>query len=449
MCIIFIEHFLCRYFHQFDLLITPSSRDINILGYLLYSRAVSTATMRRELNKLSSRSEIPDTEFPIAHLSNHPIPEYLHTLNSNSVTLGAGMLNTTDQIIFTVPRTVKNCNISTFAAIEGLTTAIMVTNEISSNKYSFDVPCYIPDGSQFKFRMVCQHPETTKVTDNFLISAKNKNSNNIFYEFSGSPMTMNILNTFSNIVMTMESEEVLVMNTMNIMVTRTASYDSTDIDEIQITASNTLNMAECWIGTISGINPETPTVNKSGQQIILGGIISLSKVFTVQLVNVQNPSSHNSNIEFGILTAHSDGTQGEEDQTPILFTLCDYPCRTCSSFDECVSCFPPLHPVFSTGPQLYFYVHYLSQCVEECPIHYYENSPITCDRCRTTCKECFGVASNCTICYEFTYLIQECLHTGCTPTASCLAACPPHYYQNEDQMLCQRKKYIIYIISLL
>ena len=307
-----------------------------------------------------------------------------------SVTLGAGMLNTTDKIVFTVPRTVKNCNISTFTAIQGLIIGHMETNEISSNKFSFDVPCYIPN--QFKFGIVCQHPETTKVTDNFLISAKIKNSNHIFYESSGSPMTMNILNTFSNIVMTMESEEVLVNNTMNIIVTRTASYDSTDIDEIQITASNTLNMAECSVSIISGINPEIPTVNKSGQQITLGGIISLSKVFEVQLVNVQNPSEHN-NIEFGILTAHSDGTQGEEDQTPTLFTLCDYPCRTCSSYDECASCFPPLHPVFSTGPQFYFYVHYLSQCMEECPINYYENSTITCDRCRTTCKECFGIAS--------------------------------------------------------
>ena len=360
-----------------------------------------------------------------------------------SVTLGAGMLNTTDQIVFTVPRTVKNCNISTFTAIQGLTTAIMETNEISSNKFSFDVPCYIPDNNQFKFGIVCQHPETTKVTDNFLISAKIKNTNHIFYESSGSPMTMNILNTFSNIVMTMESEEARVMNTMNIIVTRTASYDSTDIDEIQITASNTLNMAECSVSIISGINPAIPTVNKSGQQITLGGIISLSRVFEVQLVNVQNPSEHN-NIEFGILTAHSDGTQGEEDQTPALFTLCDYPCRICTSFDECASCFPPSHYVFSTGPQFYFYVHYLSQCVEECPIHYYENSTISCDRCITTCKECFGVASNCTLCYELTYLYQECLLPPCTPTASCIATCPPHYYQNENELLCLRKKYIYY-----
>ena len=406
-----------------------------------------TLTHRLILNITHPAQFMGFSVIPANYITSH-IATYQFT-----VTLGAGNLSTNDQIHFTPPPTVKNCDINTLAKIEGITSPIIDKYyEEVNNRYAFDVPCSLPERNMFTFGITCQNPETTKETANFIIFAKIKDTNHKFYLSSGCPLTMNIPNHFAtDIVMTMKRKEAGVKNIFNLTVTRTASYESTEIRQIKIRADSSLNITECSVMALSGMSPGSLTQSIiSEEELIIEGFTSLSHIFIFQLIDIKNPLLRSDNIQFRVSTRHIEGYIGEEAETNILKTKCNYPCLTClhSHPNYCESCFLPSDPVFPPLlPQPYFYLHALSQCVDECPEGYYENDPTTCAACETNCKNCSKIASNCTSCHKFTYLYQKvCEMPPCTQSASCIETCPPHYNQNSTHWLCQRKYIIIIII---
>ena len=362
-----------------------------------------------------------------------------------SVTTDVGGLNIAHRIYFKFPDTVRGCTSSTILATQGISSSITNKNyDSSTNKYSFDLPCAINPQSLFKFGIECLfNPETTRTTEEFQVQAAVITTEDIFYVSRGSPITMNSLNTFGGVVISMTDSRPLVNNTFSLTVTRTANYPSTHIDQVQIIFPNYINISSAGYNLISGITVGTVTFTITGQVILLGGIAQLSQVFCVELLDIQNPPLSTNDIILNVLTFHSDGTQGEQADSNILHTACDFPCETCevSTATNCLSCFPSNNPVYPIGiPEAYFLVPNLKRCLDNCPSTYYENAPAVCDLCHASyCKDCDVISTNCTSCYPNNFLHMH----------SCIIPCPPHYYQNDNDWLCERNIYIyIYIYSL-
>ena len=360
-----------------------------------------------------------------------------------SVTTGVVGLNTSSRLNAVFPNTVRECTTSTIIATQGISSPI--TNKYydsSTNKYSFDIPCDVNPQSLIKFEIECLfNPETTKTTEEFIVEAAIITTGDIFYLSRGSPVTMSSLNTFGGIAISMTDNRPLVNNTFSLTVTRTANYPSTHINQLQIIFPNNMNISSASYSLISGITVGTATQTITGQVILIGGITQLLQVFCVDLLYIQNPPLSSDDIILNVLTLHSDGTQGELADSNILHIGCDFPCQTCegSTATNCLSCFPANDPVYPIGiPEAYFLVPNLKRCLISCPNTYYENAPAVCDLCDPSyCKDCDVISTNCTSCYPNKFLHMH----------SCIIPCPPHYYQNDNDWLCERNIYIyIYII---
>ena len=360
-----------------------------------------------------------------------------------SITLGDGGMGIGDQIYIKIPSTVTDCDCNTIIATQGFSSPIINPNyESNSDKYYFNMPCDVPGETELKFEMDCNNPETTHDTDDFLIQSAIIATEDIFYEISGSSVIMNILNTFDSVAITISDNRPLVNNTITLTVTRTANYPSTHIDRIVILFPNSMNISSADYRLGSGISG-TIKFNREIHEIIIRGITQLLHIFTLDLLFIQNPPLSADDIQLMVMTSNSvGGFQGERTYTNILHTICDFPCQTCeiSNVINCESCFPeldPAHPIDT--PQAYFLVPNLKQCLDECPLTYYENETAVCDLCDpSSCKHCDISSTNCTSCYP-----EKFLHMN-----SCIAPCLPHYYQNDIDWLCERMIYIyIYIKS--
>ena len=360
-----------------------------------------------------------------------------------SVTTDIVGLNTSHRIYFKLPDTVRECSSSTIIATQGISSPIIAQTYDSTTKYySFPIPSAINPQNLFKFEIECLfNPETTQITDEFVVQVAVITTGDIFYLSRGSPITMNSLNIFGDAVISMTDNRPLVNNTFSLTITRTANYPSTHIDQLQIIFPNYMNISSASYSLISGITVGTVTFTVTGQVILIGGITQLLQVFCVELLDIQNPPLSSDEIILNVLTLHSDGTQGEQTDSNILHTDCDFPCETCevSTATNCLSCFPandPVHPIII--PEAYFLVPNLKQCLDNCPSTYYENQTAVCDLCDpNSCKDCDITSTNCTSCYPNKFLHMY----------SCITPCPPHYYQNDIDWLCQRNIYIyIYIV---
>ena len=358
-----------------------------------------------------------------------------------SATTGQVGLNTSSRLYFVIPDTVRGCSSSTIIATQGISSPI--TNKYydsSTNKYSFDIPCDVNPQSLIKFEIECLfNPETTKTTEEFIVEAAIITTGDIFYLSRGNPVTMSTLNTFGDVVISMTDNRPLVNNTFSLSVTRTASYPSTHIDQLQIIFPNYMNISSASYSLISGITVGTATQTITGQIILIGGITQLLQVFCVDLLYIQNPPLSSDDIILNVLTLHSDGTQGELADSNILHTVCDFPCQTCevSTATNCLSCFPANDPVHPIGiPEAYFFRPILKQCLDDCPSTYYENETALCDLCDPSfCKDCDVTSTNCTSCHSSKFLHMN----------SCITVpCPPHYYENTNTIdwLCQRNIYM-------
>ena len=366
---------------------------------------------------------------------------YVTSANSTykfSITLGDGRLDEDTRIYIQIPSTVRNCDASTIIGTLGFTSSITETNYIpSSDKYYFNIPCVVPGETIIKFEMECENPETRQTTEDFMIKSAIITTGDIFYEISGSPVSMTTPNTFNGVVITMTENRPLVNNTIRLTVTRTANYPSTHIDRIVILFPNSMNIIAAGYSLISGII-STSTFIISDQKIIIG-ITQLLHVFTLDLFFIQNPKLSTDDIKLEIITRNSGGFKGERAYTNILHTLCDFPCQTCeiSNVIICESCYPELDPAHPIDvPQAYFLVPNLKQCLDECPLTYYENETAVCDLCDSSyCEGCDITPTNCTSCYPGKFLHMY----------TCITLCPPHYYQNEIDSLCERIYIYIYI----
>ena len=360
-----------------------------------------------------------------------------------NITLGDGGMGTEHRIYITVPSTVTDCDFSTIIATQGFSSQIMNANYHSnSDKYYFNMPCNVPGGAELKFEMDCQNPETTHGTDNFLIQSAIIITENIFYEISGSPVSMNILNTFDSVVITISDNRPLVNNTITLTVTRTANYHSTHIDRIVILFPNSMNISSADYRLGSGILGPIK-FNRGINEIIIRGITQLLHAFTLDLLFIQNPPLSTDDIQLRVTTNNSiGGFKGERAYTNIFHTICDFPCQTCeiSNVINCESCFPELDPAHPIDiPQAYFLVPNLKRCLDECPLTYYENETAVCDLCDNNyCEGCDLTPTNCTSCYPDKFMYNN----------SCIIPCPPHYYQDDIDWLCERIYIYIYTLYI-
>ena len=367
---------------------------------------------------------------------------YVTSANSTyifSITLGDGAMSTDTRIYIQVPSTVRNCDASTIIGTLGFTSSITETNYIpSSDKYYFNMPSVVPGETIIKFEMECENPETRQITENFMIQSAIITTGDIFYEISGSPVSMTTPNTFESVVITMIENSPLVNNTIRLTVTRTANYPSTHIDQIVILFPDSMNIVAAGYSLISGII-STSTFTISDQKIVIGGITQLLHVFTLDLLFVQNPKLSTDDIKLEIMTRNSGGFKGEREYTNILHTICDFPCQTCeiSNVINCESCFPELDPAHPIDiPQAYFLVVNMKRCLDECPLTYYENETAVCDLCDINyCKGCDVTPTNCTSCYPDKFLHMF----------ACITPCPPHYYQNDIDWSCDCNNIYTYI----
>ena len=360
-------------------------------------------------------------------------------------TLGVGGLVAGRLIIFKVPDALLLCDSSTITGTDAgsyLDSITMKAYNSTSNRYSFEISnSFIPSHTILKYTIECQNPESTRPTGDFLLQAAT-NSGDPIYESIGSSISMTTLNTFLLLDLSMINGQPLTNNTLTININKTQStYPSTDINRINITVPNSMNVSACSLNIGSGIgHTGTITLTKTGQILTIRGITQLQPTFNFQLINIQNPPNSLDNIELLILTFNTDGYQSESGFTNILHILCDFPCKTCETAAplQCLTCFPQNAAVFGVlVNQPYLYVPApIQECVVICPSHYYINSPDTCGICNSNCLECNLTSTTCTACYNDTYLHE----------AYCMfPPCPPHYYQNDLDWLCQRIYIYIYI----
>ena len=314
-----------------------------------------------------------------------------------SLKLGNGALTTDHKITIKFPQTVKNCEKQSISAIEGLTSPIINKYYSTNNdKYSFDIPSNVSEGTLIKVGINCQNPETTKRTGNIIVTAKVKDNLNAFYQ-GKIKLQMEILNNFKILVVTMLDiySPPLENNTYIITVQRTATYTSTHLDQLEITIPENMNISSITCNFEYGIYSDTPPIYTTiGQLLNIKGIKDFSHEF--KLVYVGNPPGSTDDIKFGILTGHSDGDKGEEGETNTLHILCDFACRTCVNNmpTKCLSCtllFPGYYLFFDDRCDTCPKYTYFETAVRDCwRIYIYIYINIYYIACDLRCDECTG-----------------------------------------------------------
>ena len=96
---------------------------------------------------------------------------------------------------------------------------------------------------------------------------------------------------------------------------------------------------------------------------------------------------------------------------------CSPNCLTCLSLTECEIC-----------ENNYFLTKITNQCVSKCDSGYYENKiNFTCEKCNSSCLECFGPTVNeCISCNNSYYYMN-----------SCMTFCPNNTFIQTGSYFCQ------------
>ena len=354
-----------------------------------------------------------------------------------TVQIGDGSLNTIHRIAFSIPITITDCDYTTITQLSGFSSSIIhksiYPGADNYHAYKFDIPCALEYGTIIKFLISCRNPETTRPTTKFGLMAYIMNTDDHIYESLSNPIAMITPSNFSNVFFVTEANDrrPLVFNTFVFTVTRTANYSSTDIDQLQISVPEHMNISHCTHSFVYGVDALNSSLSIIDQVITISNIDMLDHKFKYKLHNLQNPPLVNQEIKFLIATRNSDSYESEKIVTNIFHVNCDYPCETCQSeVTRCIGCFSPSWPVFGTmseNEKPVLYVDNTKKCVEICPSHYYQNDTFTCDLCDINCSECDLHSDNCTECYPTTFLYNH----------KCLDPCPIFYFGNETVLECQ------------
>ena len=111
-------------------------------------------------------------------------------------------------------------------------------------------------------------------------------------------------------------------------------------------------------------------------------------------------------------------------------------CSPCGN--NCSSCYQSSNQVVCTSCQS-GYVLLGSQCVQSCPIGYYQSTSNICQLCSSVCYSCNVSATNCTQCKNINYTAPNCASTTCNSSqflnlagtcSNCNAACATCYGAN-------------------
>ena len=234
------------------------------------------------------------------------------------------------------------------------------------------------------------------------------------------------LNDFEDQNVTPESDLYpLATSDFLLNIERTATYPSSDINQIKITVSEEMDPSNCTLEPIHGIVGSV-ILYISEHDLYIEGIEELDHLFEFRLKSIRNPRLSSHNINFTITTLNTTaGFEGELVQTSNLHTLCDFPCHTCPGISpsSCDSCFPELDSVFEGMSEKSFLYHAgNSECLTVCPSGSFLVLPNYCYLCAESCKECEKSHTK-----PDTFLLSY----------QCLLECPPTYVENETDWTCR------------
>lgn len=170
----------------------------------------------------------------------------------------------------------------------------------------------------------------------------------------------------------------------------------------------------------SSPSPVSCTPNPSLSTVALSFTPPAPTPVTLTLGPLTTPGLHSLAYPPLVLSAYDqDGYLISRDTSTVVFRLlCGLPCRVCVGEGvRCTGC-------FGVGDGVTDRVYYLGEgglgygtCVAGCPGGYYHGVGV-CLLCGTECRECQGDGSNCTRCYNSTYLYNS----------TCLDVCPDGAY---------------------
>ena len=380
----------------------------------------------------SCRIQIATTPFHFASVGSSNLTTSALSNYTFDFTLGAAGMNTSHIIRFKVPDSLTDCSINTIRDVRDLAPIIPIY-DLANNFYEFDVCCPFSAGAILAFSIECRNPETTRPINQFSLQAAW--NSDIFYESRTlSSVEMTTLNNFQNIVITENCNEPLNNNSIEFEIIRSATSGSSDITYIQIEVIPQMNISFVTHTFLEGLNDpsmsSSTTLSKEGQKINISGIQQLATEITLRLINIRNPGSATVGINYTIEMGNGDGFQAEKRVTDVTYIECNFPCETCLSGhpNKCETCYPREHSVFTESSYIPMYLYNTAdlQCLNSCAVGYYQIVS-TCNICSSICKECENIDTQCTSCNT-----QSFLHNY-----NCLQECPPQYYQNEEDSLCQ------------
>ena len=284
-----------------------------------------------------------------------------------------------DSISFEIPNSIQ-CDHTSITGALGLSAPFLYKGRLLISEYYIVPGQSVAAGIDCQFTIQCYNPELTITTNNYVLQFWHFPDDWYLYkESGGSPLTINQMNNYlSDAVVTMSDYRPLVNNSFTFTLTRTASYNSLDLTQIIICVPDEMINTADSVEWIAGNINITPILSIVGQEILIEGISELEQSFTFKIVNIQNPPLSTDDIIFYTKTG-SSGYDSEEGYTNILHISCDFPCQTCSFQIQtyyCLSCYPQNHPLF-VGTNLTHrdIILYNYQCIHECPPKYFKNIP--------------------------------------------------------------------------
>ena len=363
------------------------------------------------------------TPFPIFLISSQTRRTGDLSCNYNfELELGDGKLLTSHSIIIDIPDAVQGCDCSTLASSSS---ELVIANggNPTTSTCSFDIGSNIDPHTTIQFYMFCTNPYTTRPILPFHIHALGGGSK--FYTKEAILLPMDEISTFIAFTVAPKYLSPLSANEYTIFIEthHIGDIPSTLFNQLIITVPITMPIDSCAILDIDHA-PTEFTCIISGQDLTISGWGLSSSSFSFILCGLRNPPSSTDPIEFTCLTQHAESDSptyyGENQTSASIYTLCNFPCKTCLNGqpNECLSCEPSGSSSFAYFPpmdNLYLLRVDGNQCLDSCPSHTFI-SDIRCLTCHSSCLECDTVLDNCTQCYPHTnhFLYQnECITPPC------------------------------------
>ena len=334
------------------------------------------------------------------------------------------------QIRFKMAESVTQCTHSDI--YDGLGSTLTEKVDLGGNYFAFRVPAKINAMQTYSFGIQCTNPETVKPTENFHVQIENIATHDPCYNDSGSPVTMTNYGDFDTVDVEFSNQYPASLTNITIIITKTLEATAINANMILIYLSPNfiidINILGCEF--LSGINGDNLSCRyETGDKIIFDGIKEISHTFSITLENIRNPSLSTEDIYISIHTF--DIFEYKSEYRRITEHIpCNLPCKTCKEgySNHCIECFTinDLNYIGDGGINKFMFYESTHECFDECPSHTINTTATLCETCHI-CSQCSAILTNCTECYQDTYLHNY----------ECINSCPPGYFGNILEWKCE------------